>query len=152
MTAAHQYLPLGTWVAVESLRNGRVAEVRINDRGPFAGGRILDLSYAAARILGAVGSGVIPVRLRVTALADGSRPARVGTFAVQVGSFTTEERALALRAEVNQGWTGTRVRRAEVGGRPVFRVRVGRFATRQEAERLAQDLAAAGHAVLVVED
>ncbi len=152
MTAAHQYLPLGTWVAVENLRNGRVAEVRINDRGPFAGGRILDLSYAAARIVGAVGPGVIPVRLRVTALPDGSQPARIGTFAVQVASFTSEDRALALKAELSRTWPGTSVRRAEVGGRAVFRVRVGRFATRQEAERLAQDLATAGYAVLLVED
>ena len=152
MTAAHQTLPLGTWVAVENLANGRVADVRINDRGPFVGRRILDLSYAAARMLGAVGPGVIPVRLRVVGLPAARSEARGGSFSVQAGSFATEDRALALKGELERTWSGAFVRRAEVGGRPVYRVRVGRFATRQEAQGLAQQLAAAGHAVLVVED
>ncbi len=64
MTAAHPSLPLGTWVLVKNLNNGRTAKVRINDRGPYRGRRILDLSQAAARALGAKG-GVIRVRLRV---------------------------------------------------------------------------------------
>lgn len=65
MTAAHRFLPLGTWVLVENLHNGRTAKVRINDRGPFVRRRILDLSDAAARVLGAKPHGVIRVRLRV---------------------------------------------------------------------------------------
>ncbi len=63
LTAAHRTLPLGTRLMVTNVDNGQVVEVRINDRGPFVDGRILDLSYGAAHILGAVGSGVIPVRL-----------------------------------------------------------------------------------------
>ena len=65
LTAAHQTLPLGTRVMVTSLTNGRVVEVRINDRGPFVGGRVLDLSYAAARVLGMIGPGTMPVRIEV---------------------------------------------------------------------------------------
>ena len=65
MTAAHRTLPLGTRVLVTNLDNGRTVEVRINDRGPFRRNRVLDLSYAAARQLGAVGEGVIPVTLKV---------------------------------------------------------------------------------------
>jgi len=65
LTAAHRTLPLGTRVLVTNLRNGRAVEVRINDRGPTVEGRIIDLSYAAARELGAVSGGTIPVRLRV---------------------------------------------------------------------------------------
>lgn len=65
LTAAHPALPMGTRLDVTNLRNGRSVEVRVNDRGPVVNGRILDLSYAAARRLGAVGDGVIPVRLRV---------------------------------------------------------------------------------------
>src|SRR5439155_7556195 len=68
LTAAHRTLPLGTRLMVTNVDNGQVVEVRINDRGPFVEGRILDLSHGAARLLGAVGSGVIPVRLRVVAL------------------------------------------------------------------------------------
>jgi rare lipoprotein A len=65
LTAAHRTLPLGTRVLVTNLRNGRAVEVRINDRGPSVEGRIIDLSFAAAKELGAVPSGTIPVRIRV---------------------------------------------------------------------------------------
>ena len=65
LTAAHRTLPLGTRVLVTNLDNGRTVEVRINDRGPFRRNRVIDLSYAAARQLGAVGDGVIPVTLQV---------------------------------------------------------------------------------------
>ena len=65
MTAAHRTLPFGTRVRVTNLGNGRRAVVRINDRGPFKGKRIIDLSYAAARELGMVGAGTARVRLEV---------------------------------------------------------------------------------------
>ena len=65
MTAAHKTLPFGTWVRVENLDNHRTVEVRINDRGPFVDQRIIDLSHAAARVIGAIGAGLVPVRLRV---------------------------------------------------------------------------------------
>jgi rare lipoprotein A len=65
LTAAHRTLPLGTRVLVTNVDNGRTIEVRINDRGPFRRDRVLDLSYAAARQLGAVGEGVIPVTLKI---------------------------------------------------------------------------------------
>jgi rare lipoprotein A len=73
MTAAHRTLPFGTWVLVENSTTGRSVKVRINDRGPHRSRRILDLSYAAARALGAIGPGVIPVRLRVIASPDATR-------------------------------------------------------------------------------
>src|SRR5262245_55649791 len=57
LTAAHQTLPLGTRVLVTSLTNGRSVEVRINDRGPFVGGRVIDLSYGAARVIDMGGPG-----------------------------------------------------------------------------------------------
>jgi rare lipoprotein A len=65
LTAAHQTLPLGTRALVTSITNGRSVEVRINDRGPFVDGRIVDLSYAAARVIGMIGPGTMPVRLEV---------------------------------------------------------------------------------------
>ncbi|MGK7909082.1 MAG: septal ring lytic transglycosylase RlpA family protein [Synechococcus sp.] len=65
MTAAHKYLPFGTMVEVVSLSTGRSVVVRINDRGPFVGGRIIDLSAAAARSIGLMGAGVGPVELRI---------------------------------------------------------------------------------------
>jgi peptidoglycan lytic transglycosylase len=65
LTAAHPVLPMGTRLLVTNLKNGRAVTVRVNDRGPTVHDRILDLSYAAARELGAVGDGVVPVRIRV---------------------------------------------------------------------------------------
>src|SRR5206468_1168556 len=69
LTAAHRTLPLGTRIVVTNLDSGQAVEVRVNDRGPFVDGRVLDLSYAAARVLGADRAGVVPIRLRVVALA-----------------------------------------------------------------------------------
>ncbi len=65
LTAAHRSLPFGTKVRVTNINNGRSVVVRINDRGPFAAGRVIDLSAAAARIIGMVGSGIAPVRLEI---------------------------------------------------------------------------------------
>ncbi len=70
MTAAHRTLRLGTWVLVTNLNNGKQVVVRINDRGPYVGGRIIDMSYAAASALGFTGSGVTSVRVDVL---DGKR-------------------------------------------------------------------------------
>jgi rare lipoprotein A len=65
LTAAHRSLPFGTQVRVTNLNNNVSVVVRINDRGPFTRGRIIDLSTAAARVLGMIGSGVAPVKLEV---------------------------------------------------------------------------------------
>ena len=65
LTAAHRTLPLGTRVRVTNQRNGRSVVVRINDRGPYAKGRVIDLSEAAAKILGMIEDGVVPVVLEV---------------------------------------------------------------------------------------
>ena len=69
MTAAHRTLPFGTIVEVKNLRNGRSARLRINDRGPFVGGRIIDVSRGGARQLGLMGSGT--ARVRVTSVGRG---------------------------------------------------------------------------------
>ena len=75
MTAAHQQLPFNTLVKVTNLANGANAVVRINDRGPFLKGRILDLSYAAARALRANTSGVIKVRIEVVGTSPATKTA-----------------------------------------------------------------------------
>ncbi len=68
LTAAHPTLPLGTHLLVTNLKNGRSVRVRVNDRGPTAPGRIIDLSYGAAETLGYVQTGLIPVRVQVLSL------------------------------------------------------------------------------------
>ncbi len=109
-TAAHRTLPFQTWVEVTNLLNGKQVEVRINDRGPFVDGRIIDLSLAAARGLDMVRAGVVPVRLRVVP-PPVSRPAPVTaaslapeapeeSYAVQAGAFADPQRAESLRASL----------------------------------------------------
>jgi rare lipoprotein A len=65
MTAAHRYLKMNTRVRVTNKRNGRTVEVRINDRGPYSRGRIIDLSEAAAKQIDMIDAGVVPVRVEV---------------------------------------------------------------------------------------
>jgi len=67
LTAAHRTLPFGTRVRVKNLETGRSVVVRVNDRGPFAAARIIDVSYAAAKALGMVGAGVTRVEMVVLA-------------------------------------------------------------------------------------
>ena len=75
MTAAHRTLPFGTIVQVESLKTGKTVRVRINDRGPFIRGRIIDLSYAAARELSMIGTGTDEVLLTIVKLPNENTPA-----------------------------------------------------------------------------
>ncbi len=65
LTAAHRTLPMNTRVRVTNLRNGRSVVVRINDRGPYSKGRIIDVSLAAARVLDMIDAGVVPARVEV---------------------------------------------------------------------------------------
>jgi len=157
LTAAHRTLPLGTRLMVTNADNGQVVEVRINDRGPFVQGRILDLSYGAASILGGVGSGVIPVRLRVIALPGdsptGTRPAASsGAFSVQFGAFVSRAGADRLREAVERDGGQATVSEAVVGGETLYRVRMGPYPDRLAARAAAQRLAGRGYLTVVVAD
>ena len=154
LTAAHRELPLGTWVMVANLDNGRSVEVRVNDRGPFVADRIVDVSYGAARLLGMIGPGGVPVRLAITRLALGEQGATLGTtarYTVQAGSFISIENARALERSLAEAFPGVEVVRRIVGQDTYFRVWVGDFPRRADARALAERLAARGLAVLIVE-
>ena len=149
LSAAHREIPLGSWVEVINLTNGRSLTVRINDRGPFVEGRIIDLSYAAASLLGVIGPGVAPVRVRLSQSPQaGSGPVR---YSVQVASFATESSARALKAELDRRVVGVHIVNAPVSGETYYRVRVGNFASRTEAQVAAERLAGLGYQVLIVE-
>ena len=94
LTAAHKTLPFGTIVEVTHLGNGRTVEVRINDRGPFVQGRVIDLSRAAADALDMAGEGVAPVRLRI--VFEPSEPVR----SIQGGSFGIRTNAEAVARQL----------------------------------------------------
>ncbi len=139
-TAAHKILPLGTYVLVTNLENGRRVVVRINDRGPFVPGRIIDLSYAAARALGMVEKGV--VRVRIVALAEkGRRPDfRHGEFYLQVGSFTRYANAVKLREKLAQRFPLVTIEPYVQGGKTFYRVRIFLARELEEARRKARKL------------
>lgn len=144
VSAAHKTLPLGTFVRVENLDNGRTLEVRVNDRGPFVRGRIIDLSYGAAQKLGIVEKGTAPVQ--VTALGAPVAPAAPGlpqqyapldyysgNFTFQVGAFTDKTNAERLVQRLNQFYQNAHMTTFFDGSRTFYRVRVGRSTDLEQA-------------------
>lgn len=148
LTAAHRDIPLGSWVEVTNLANARSLTVRINDRGPFVEGRIIDLSYAAASLLGMTGPGVVPARVRLSQPPQGVTDP--GRYSVQVASFTAESSAQALKVELERKVGGVQIMKALVGGELYYRVRVGNFTSRTEARTTADRLAGLGYRVLIM--
>jgi len=133
-TAAHRTLPFGTLVRVVNLENERSVEVRINDRGPFAGDRIIDLSHAAAQAIGLIGPGLARVRLEVMQMPVAA--AAPGYYAVQVGAFQYRANAERLRAEMEARYGAAHLV-LRPGDPPLWRVLVGRAATEDDAGTLA---------------
>lgn len=133
LTAAHRTLPFDTVVRVRNLNNNRTVVVRINDRGPYARGRIIDLSRAAAREIDMINSGIAPVEITIlSGLTPVSRAATAREeFTVQVASYNTRREAEADARNIR----GARVHEARVDGRSVYRVYVGSFSNRRDAER-----------------
>ena len=150
MTAAHKTLPFGTWLEVENLQNGQTTNVRVNDRGPFVKGRILDVSRSAAVALGMMGTGVTPGRLRVVSKPASAPPAPSPSFVVQVGAFSAESAARDLGQVLVDGGFDAEIVNGTSDGRVVYRVRSGRFAAREEATAHAAKLARAGYQGIIV--
>ena len=147
LTAAHRDLPLGTVVDVTSLDNGRVTRVRINDRGPFVKGRVIDLSHAAAQQIQMIGPGV--ARVKVVVVVEGVETEPVsptGLWAVQVGSFAEKARADKHAARVRAA--GFTVFLEPFEG--LTRVKVGPIDSRGDAETKLASLEQAGFEGIVV--
>jgi len=149
LTAAHKRLPFDTWLRVRNLSNGKTTEVRITDRGPFVGKRIIDLSKAAAADIGMLGSGVAKVRLtlipppkgsaRAGAAASNVKPAsrrQAGRFDIQIGFFKQRDNANALAAKARGRGHRTTVRRTVEGGSQRFQVLVAGGNARRANARL----------------
>jgi rare lipoprotein A len=140
MTAAHRTLPFGSIVRVRSRTTGRRVTVRINDRGPFARGRVLDLSRAAAVALGMTGPGTDRVDLEVIAYHGPSESQ--GAWWVQVASLADPVNAHTLMAQLKEGYREQEVRLIMVDGpgRRRYRVQVGRFTTEPHALLFVQQV------------
>ena len=150
LTAAHRTLPLPSYVRVTNLSNGRSLVLRVNDRGPFAKDRILDVSRRAAQLLGFERKGVQRVRVQIvnpdgtpvrrerttTRVADASANAGAtmpGMLYVQVGAFAERRNAHAL-VDVLGDAKQVFVQEISVDGRQLYRVRVGPFSSVNAAE------------------
>lgn len=151
LTAAHPILPFGTVVLVTNLENNRSVTVRINDRGPFVRDRIIDLSYAAARMLGMIGPGTVRVRIEVV----GSRPVEEtignGQFILQLGSFVKPENARALYFNLKKEFSEVYISPYRTSTQVYYRVRL-RVKTEAEARKLAEKLASSGYPVLLLKE
>lgn len=137
LTAAHRTLPFNTIVRVTNLANGRKVDVRINDRGPFVEGRIIDLSLAAARALDMVATGVARVRLERV---SGPQAPETGNFTVQVGAFLERANAVRLRQRLEQKYQPVFIVEYDSPKGLFYRVRVGRVPSEAAANRLADRL------------
>jgi rare lipoprotein A len=149
MTAAHKTLPLPAYVQVTNLRNGRSVVVRVNDRGPFKDGRIIDLSYTAASKLGMLKDGTTFVEVRALTpeqkAAPPTPPQTPEALFVQAGAFSTEANASRLLEQLRaQGIEKSFVREDRVDGRTLYRVRVGPIPSVNEFDRVLARLRALG--------
>ena len=153
LTAASTLFPLGTRIMVTNLSNGRAVEVAINDHGPYAKGRMIDLSYRAARVLGMVGPGTARVRMDVLSTPPDSA-ALVGreAYFVQVGSFSYAANAERLRARLSAYYPDVRIDPVEAGAGRFYRVRMGAFPSQREAEERARSASQFGLPIVVVEE
>jgi len=157
-SAAHKTLPLGTYVKAVNLENKKQIVVRINDRGPFVKGRIIDFSYAAAKEIGLVGPGV--ARVKIVALGrevgeiespSGSQPVveindlKQGEFTVQVGAFTSKDNATRLSNQLRPifDYVDVEVWDDKING-SVYRVRVSKSKTLINAEKMEKKLESMG--------
>lgn len=139
MTAAHRTLAFGTWVRVTNLENQLTTNVRINDRGPFIEGRIIDLSRAAAEAISMLGPGTALVRLEI--ISQPTEPATApGRYSVQVGAFKDRANAFDLQARLTKKYGDVFLQEFEAPDGAYYRVRVGRLATYGEAVGLARQL------------
>jgi rare lipoprotein A len=136
MTAAHKTLPLPTYVKVKNLSNGRVAIVKVNDRGPFHSDRVIDLSFAAATKLGVYPKGTAPVEIE--ALTVGKQ---VAHYYLQAGAFSSEQLAKGLQVKLKK-ITPSPVSIEKRGRR--YMVKVGPFANRKMSDNLRIRLASQG--------
>jgi len=172
LSAAHPTLPLPTMVRVTNLENGQAVVVRVNDRGPFKKDRLIDLSYAAANVLGYANRGTTQVRVETldieeqpvtpsaTMLASNAAPTTspaapqlTAAIFVQVGAFSVPANAERLQAELAREHANVRIYLSEHKPKPFYRVRIGPLPSSRDIERTIRLLQQSGHneAMVVVE-
>jgi len=157
MTAAHKTLPLGTYVKVRNLRNGKTVVVRVNDRGPFIRGRVIDLSYTSAQKIGLVGPGTAPVEVVALGtpkkmVAKGKKKQTyvlgnyyTGKFSIQVGAYMDKSNALRIKDKLAFRYKDAHIVIYESKKGTFYRVRAARCTNLDEARRHEKLMEANGY-------
>ena len=151
MTAAHKTLPMNTWVQVTNTNNGKQIVARINDRGPFVRGRIIDLSYTGAKKLEMLGTGTAPVKVVALGKSSGEKNRTYtavdywrGNFTVQVGAFTIPANAANYMKKLSSKYENGHITTYRDDRGLFYRVRVGRFTQLEDAEKFSRTLMGSG--------
>ncbi|WP_456404878.1 septal ring lytic transglycosylase RlpA family protein [Thiolapillus sp.] len=147
MTAAHKTLPLPSWVRVTNLDNGKSVVVKVNDRGPFHAGRIIDLSYAAASKLGVLGKGTAPVEVVAITTEKPSGKTAALLYAsrfpawVQVGAYSRQDSARELQKMLqDRSGIAGRIKPLEQMSGRIYRVWLGPVHDAEQLQRLSEKL------------
>lgn len=146
LTAAHRTLPFDTVLEVVNQENGKSVEVRINDRGPYVGNRVIDLSKRAAEEIDMVDSGVAQVELILIEAGGEIQTSRGDLnreiYTVQVASYDNSSDAESTVEDIGRG---ARVEQANVNGKTVYRVYFGDYTRKSRAERAQRRLSRLGY-------
>lgn len=150
LTAAHKTLPFGTVVEVTNRDNGKSTRVRINDRGPFVKGRIIDLSKRGAKKIDMIGTGTARVEIRVVSVSSPAPRYAAATsgdvrYIVQAGAFRDPDLARELKRDLEKDFYGVEIRSDGLW----HRVQLGTFDKRKKAEKLAAELSREGYDAIV---
>ncbi len=154
-TAAHKTLPMNTYIRVTNLRNRRQITVRVNDRGPFVKGRIVDLSHTGAERLGMLESGTAPVRVEALGRKVISKDKKVrfvpmdfsqGNFSLQVGAFKEKTNAERLVGHLSTRYANAHWVVFDSSGGRFYRVRVGKYNNLEKAEAARREFEKIGFA------
>jgi rare lipoprotein A len=144
-TAAHRILPFGTKVQVTNIENGKKTVVVINDRGPFAKDRILDLSYCGAKEIGLIGPGTACVKLEVVGFTGAEQLDWTGVFTVQLGAFKKQNNALRLKEKISLINPSAHITVYEPHEGAVFyQVRVGKYNNLEETIQAQREFESRG--------
>ena len=145
MTAAHKLLPLPTYVEVKNLENGRNIIVRVNDRGPFHGDRIIDLSYAAASKIGMLKKGTALVRVTAIDPTDlfAKNDRRKGLIFIQLGAFQDIRNAIRLQKEA-RNFIRKEVSVESDKRENIHRVKIGPIQSHKMKNKIIESLAEIG--------
>ena len=145
ISAAHQHAPLGIHAIVTHLQTGRMIRVRINDRGPFVKGRVIDLSYGAASHLGMVETGLAPVKIEFL---PKTQPRL--TFIVQAGAYQDRHNAKRAEQTLRAHYSNIYINAQTHAGQRFYRIHIGPFSTRAEAEQVSRQLLSLGYHALIL--